>query len=70
MIKNLELSLKDLVGTEYIDKVCRAFAALTGQNVDDLLKIAEERVSFFPETLVEKLDELISVTGKDFSSPL
>lgn len=70
MIKNLELSLKDLVGTEYIDKVCRAFAALTGQNINDLLKIAEEKVSFFPETLVEKLDELISMTGKDFALPL
>ena len=69
MIKNLKLSLKDLTGGEYIDKVCRASAKITGQNISDLLAIAEEKVDFFPETLIKHLDSMIEMTGKNFSEP-
>lgn len=70
MIKNLKLSLKDLTNDSYIEKVCHASAKLTGQNAEDLLAIAEEKVDFFPETLINRLDSMIGMTGKNFSEAL
>ena len=70
MIKNLTLSLKDILGEEYISKVCLASARLQGIPCEDLLKIAEEQVEFFPETFAEKLDSLIEMTGKEISPAL
>lgn len=70
MIRNLQLSLKDIAGAEYIDKVCRATAKLTGRAYADLLATAEQKIDFYPETLVSKLDSMIDGIGKDFSDPL
>ena len=70
MIGNLELSLTDIAGGEYIDKVCRASASLTGRSLAELREIADEKVAFFPETFAEKLDALLPMTGKTFSEPL
>ena len=46
MIKNLQLSLVDIVGAEYIDKVCRATAKLNGSNAAELRAVAEKKVDF------------------------
>lgn len=70
MIKNLKLSLLDIAGREYIEKTALSTAALTGIPYASLLETAEEKVDFFPETLAERLDSLVEMTGKDFSSPL
>ena len=70
MIRNLELSLTDIAGKEYIDKVCRATALLTGRSFAELREIADEKVEVFPETFSERLDALLPMAGKSFSAPL
>ena len=70
MINNLELSLTDVAGGEYIDKVCRATALLTGRSPAELRRTADEKVAFFPKDLADKLDALLPMTGKTFSEPL
>ena len=70
MISNLDLSLTDIAGEEYIDKVCRANARLTGRSPAELREIADEKVAFFPKSLVERLDALLPMVGKTFSEPL
>ena len=70
MIKNLQLSLVDIVGAEYINKVCAATAKLNGSNAAELHRIAEKKVDFYPQALVDKLNSMIGMIGKDFSPPL
>ena len=70
MIKNLQLSLKDIAGEEYIDRVCQASAKLNSKNYAELLAVAERKVDFYPEALVNKLDAMIEGIGKEFSAPL
>ena len=70
MIKNLKLSLRDIAGSEYTDKVICASAALTGASEEKLRNIAEEKVEFFPEEFAGKLDALIPGTGSIISQPL
>ena len=64
MIKNLKLSLADLAGADYIDKVCRASAAFGLKSLSELKEIAETPVDFFPAEFAEKLDSLIGRIGK------
>ena len=67
MIRNLKLSLADLTGADYIDKVCRATAAFGLKSYPELKKIAETPVDFFPEEFATKLDSLIDRIGKEFT---
>ena len=67
MIKNLKLSLADLTGADYIDKVCRATAAFGLKSYPELREIAETPVDFFPEEFAAKLDSLTGRIGKEFS---
>lgn len=70
MIKNVTLSLTDIAGEAYIDKVCQATAKLTGQDAAALRQIADEKVEFFPSVFAEKLDSMIEMTGQPFSPAL
>ena len=70
MIKNIQLSLEDIAGAEYISKVCKASAALGIGSEAGLRKIAGTKVDFYPDELQKKLDDLVPFTGKDFSEPL
>ena len=59
MIKNLQLSLEDIAGAEYISKVCKASAALGIGSEAELRKIAGKKVDFYPDGLQKKLDDLV-----------
>ena len=67
MIKNLKLSLADLAGADYIDKVCRASAAFGLKSYTELKKTAETQVDCFPAEFAEKLDSLTGRIGKEFT---
>ena len=69
MIKNLKLSLADLAGADYIDKVCRASAAFGLKSYAELKKTAETQVDCFPAEFAEKLDSLTGRIGKEFAPP-
>ncbi len=69
MIRNLKLSLADLAGADYIDKVCRASAAFGLKSYAELKKTAETQVDCFPAEFAEKLDSLTGRIGKEFALP-
>ena len=70
MIRNLQLSLSDIVGSEYMEKVCRASAALGINSYENLRKLADTKVDFFPEELRKKLDDNIKNINQIVSQAL
>ena len=50
MIRNIILSLSDLVGIEYAEAVCKAKAYIENRDIKEFLEIANEKVEFFPST--------------------
>ncbi|MHC4874542.1 MAG: aminotransferase class III-fold pyridoxal phosphate-dependent enzyme, partial [Planctomycetota bacterium] len=71
-MKNISMSLRDLLGPEYIDSVCEAQAFLSGTDAAGLKAIAAEKVDLFPEDFQKRIDDLLSKVGekvcRDFSS--
>ena len=68
MIRNITLSLSDLVGTEYIEAVCKAKAFIEDRDFEEFLEIANEKVEFFPSGFASKIDRLVDYTGKKICS--
>jgi len=64
VLQNLQLSLSDLVGREYVEAVCEARAFLSGGRVQDYLALAERKIDCFPEAYGQRLDELLDRVGK------
>ncbi|PKO23752.1 MAG: hypothetical protein CVU38_02310 [Chloroflexi bacterium HGW-Chloroflexi-1] len=63
-LKNVRLSLADLVGAEYVTALCEARAFLEGGSVADYRAIGEEPVDFFPATFSTRLDSLLAAVGQ------
>ena len=57
-------SLADIVGKEYLEAVCEARAALSGDDIDSLLKSATQPVEFFPDTFHKRLLSLTPKVGE------
>ena len=58
-MKNIQRSLTDLLGEEYITAVCKARAALTGESEADLLALAHEPENFYPDSFALRQEELM-----------
>jgi 4-aminobutyrate aminotransferase-like enzyme len=58
------MSLRDLLGAQYIDAVCAARSFAQGVPKDELLAIASEKVSFAPDSYQRRLDELVDYVGE------
>ncbi len=68
-MKNVEFtavkrSLKDLLGSDYIESMCAAHSFFRGNNAADTAGITEEKVDFYPEAMQEKLISLLPMVGK------
>lgn len=63
-IKNLRLSLSDLLGREYTAAVCRARAFVSGEEEGALQRIADEAVDFYPQAYGRRVDELLENVGQ------
>ena len=63
-MKNIQLSLADLLGTEYCKAVCRAKSALTGEDYYALMEIGAKKVDFYPEVFQKRQDALMDSLGK------
>ncbi len=59
-MNNTKRSLTDLLGEDYINAVCRARAALSGEDEVSLLAIAREKVSFYPKDFALRQEELMN----------
>lgn len=64
MIQNIQRSLIDLLGEDYIGAVCRARAALTGESYDALYAIGAEKVDFYPASFQQRQEELMDLVGQ------
>lgn len=64
MIQNIQRSLVDILGESYIQAVCRARAALTGQSYEALYAIGSEKIDFYPESFQSRQEELMELVGK------
>ncbi len=69
MVTNLSCSLQDLLGTEYLDGVCRARAALTGEPEAALRRIASEKVDFYPAEFAARQEALMQQIGQVLCPP-
>jgi 4-aminobutyrate aminotransferase-like enzyme len=63
-LKNVRLSLADLVSAQYTTALCGARAFLDGGDIADYQAIAEEKVDFFPPTFSARLDGLLDQVGQ------
>ena len=63
-LKNVRLSLADLVGAEYVTALCEARAFLEGGDIADYRAIGEEQVDFFPADYAARLDGLLPAVGQ------
>ena len=69
MIQNIRRSLADLLGEEYTTAVCRARAALTGEEFQTLRAIAGEPLDFYPESFARRQEELMEQVGRQLAPP-
>ena len=69
-LKNIRLSLFDLLGETYVEAVCKAKAFLEQKDKSYYLDIAREEVEFFPSSFQKRLNELIAMTGQKVTDGL
>jgi acetylornithine/succinyldiaminopimelate/putrescine aminotransferase len=69
-IRNLNLSLLDLVGNDYLAAVCTARAAIEGSNLGRLQDIAAEKIEFYPPAFARRQEELLPLVGTRLSGGL
>jgi acetylornithine/succinyldiaminopimelate/putrescine aminotransferase len=70
MIVDIARSLTDLIGEPYIEAVCRAGSALTGEDAGVLRALADRKVAFYPEARTLRLEELFTRVGTLVGEPV
>lgn len=70
MFVSPKLSLIDVLGKDYVEAVLTANEALGVMSYEEGLKVASEKVDFYPEALQKKNDELLSKVGTQISKPI
>ena len=68
-MKNVIMSLTDLLGSEYVESVCRTRCALSGEPYDKLAEAANEKIEFFPFSLCGRINELTDQIGNNITPP-
>ncbi|MDR1692494.1 MAG: aminotransferase class III-fold pyridoxal phosphate-dependent enzyme [Oscillospiraceae bacterium] len=70
MFQSTALSLRDLLGSEYIEAAVAGASFLTGQPAETFLAAADEKVALYPEAHRQRLDELSAYVGKNVAPGL
>ena len=65
MFNSPKLSLADILGREYLDKLVEANDALGFMSAEEARRIAEEKIDFYPEAKQLKNDTLLSKVGTE-----
>ncbi|MBO7621222.1 MAG: aminotransferase class III-fold pyridoxal phosphate-dependent enzyme, partial [Victivallales bacterium] len=68
-MENLTISLVDLLGSEYVDAVCRAAASLGLGDEKSLQALGREKVEFWPSDYAEKVRNLLLKSGEQICEP-
>ncbi len=61
---NTITSLSDLLGKEYLKRVCEAKAFIEQKSLSELSEIANEKVEFIPSSYLKRVEELVKHTGE------
>ncbi|MFD5224259.1 aminotransferase class III-fold pyridoxal phosphate-dependent enzyme [Microbacterium sp. NPDC058342] len=69
MITSPRRSLRDLLGSDYIDAVIRTAHAVSGTEESALAALADEAVDFYPPAFAERARELARRTGDSLVPP-
>lgn len=69
MRNDLAMSLGDLLGEEYVNAVAAAAVSLLGVEEEKAESAKTEKVEFFPESYVEKLDSMLDRIGQIVTVP-
>jgi len=70
VLKNLEISLLDVLGEDYMQAVCTARAFFSNASFENQWSEASRKVEFFPKDFSNRLDELLELTGKKVTDGL
>jgi len=70
MFNSPVLSLKDILGETYINSVIEACDYFGIMDKQDALKVAEEKIDFYPKSLQEKNEDLLKFIGKQVIKPI
>lgn len=70
IINNIQISLENLLGAEFIHKVAGADAALRGTNPDSGVSVGREPVDFYPPEFAKRSEEVLSLVGNQVCDPL
>lgn len=62
-MENFSLSLQSLLGEAYVQAVCRARSALTGQDAQELLRLARKNVECYPDAFAARQQALMAQVG-------
>ena len=68
-LKSVVLGLSELVGADYLESVCRARAAVTGESYERLAARAAERVDFLPDAHLRRCNSLLASVGLRIAPP-
>lgn len=66
----IRVSLRDLLGGDYIDAVCAARAGLSGEDHRELIRSADQPVDLFPNGFHDRLLSLLGQVGQPISNAL
>lgn len=69
MFNSPKLSLKDILGNDYIEKIIEANAALEVMSADEGEKIGSEKIDFYPETAQKKNSAYLGKVATGIISP-
>ena len=64
MLQNIERSLADLLGGDYVSAVCAARSALTGEDGAALQALAQTRCAFYPPAFAARQEALMQRIGE------
>ena len=64
VFEKVRISLKDLLGSEYMEAVCGARSAVSGEDHGELLKKASRKVDLYPLRFQKRLNRLLPQAGK------
>lgn len=68
-MNNISLSLADILGQGYVNAVCKAKSALSGESVNTLLAIANEKAEFYPDDFAKRQNQLMKNLGASVCEP-
>jgi acetylornithine/succinyldiaminopimelate/putrescine aminotransferase len=64
LVQNVKLSLRELLGSAYMDAVVAGAAVLTELEAEEAAALADEQVEFLPEAFIRKADRLLNQVGE------